>query len=110
MVEFSEIRFEIVLIFVGKAFREWSGAGVGVGMLSGSGDSLTCKDENYQIPISYFLIDMKFLSKILKKCLRGSSSFFCLRLRELKFSKLKISQLQAFTAFKTSKFQSCKKS
>ena len=38
-------------------------------------DSLTWQLKSYQMSISCFLIGMKFISKILKNCLRESSSF-----------------------------------
>ena len=70
-----------VLLFL--SFNPYrSVAGVGIGMLRGGGDSLTCKYKNYQISISYLLIDLKFISKIFKIFLRGSSSFSGARLNK----------------------------
>ena len=48
-----------------------SGAGVGVGMFRGAGDSLSWKYRSYQISISCFVIDMKFISEILKILFTG---------------------------------------
>ena len=70
-----------------------SGAGVGVGMLRGAGDSLTWKPKSDHISISCFLIDMKFTSKMLKKVLVGSSSFPGTSFRNVTFSKFHIIKL-----------------
>ena len=76
--------------------------------------------ENKKIPNFHFvfLIDMKFISNILKYFLRGSASFSGARLRDLKVSKsLKfrsspISKCQSFklSKLRNFKFQSFKKS
>ena len=55
------------------------------------------KYKSYQNVHFMFLIDMKLISKILKKCLRGSSSFAGARFRLCNFSKCKKYQLKQNT-------------
>ena len=62
-----------------------------------------------QISIPWFLIDTKFISKILKKLLPGSLSFSSARLRNFKISKIKNFKFPDFNNFKTSEFQKTRK-
>ena len=56
-----------------------------------------------KLPICHFmfLVDLKFISKILKNCLRGSSSLFGVRLRLFNFSKLQKSKCRRIKQNKT---------
>ena len=60
------------------------GAGVGVGMLRGAEVPLLENTKITKFPFHVFLIDMKFISKILKNISRGSSSFSGARLRTIR--------------------------
>ena len=66
-----------------------SGAGVGVGMLRGPGDSLTRKQKSYQNCNFMFFDGSAIHVKDFKAFLRGSSSFPGACLRLCNFSKFK---------------------
>ena len=63
---------------------------------------------NYQITISCFLIDMKFIFKLLSILLMQSPSFSDPHLRLFKISKFHILKFSKFQDFKISKFQKFK--
>ena len=105
--------------------RRWSGAGVGVGMLRGIpllenkkgflvfgfgflvSKNVLCFQNifvtYYQMSISCFLIDMKYISKILEILLDGSSSFVGARL----FEKCQNVGCQKFSDMKNNMFLRC---
>ena len=92
--------------------RKWSGAGVGVGMLRGARDSLTWKNTSSHISLFMFLIDVNFLSNILKILFVGLFIiFWCPSSTLFNFSnfqkKSEHSEVQSFNNphFEFSKFQ-----